>query len=57
MITSVKKVVEFLGISHFCPVGFPGQPLKNWQSEVKFGHSEKGTKFEKIFFLRFDATE
>ena len=24
---------------------------------VKFGHSEKGTKFEKIFHLKFDATE
>ena len=24
---------------------------------IKFGHSEKGTKFEKIFHLKFDATE
>ena len=24
---------------------------------LKFGHSERGTKFEKIFHLKFDATE
>ena len=24
---------------------------------LKFGPSEKGTKFEKIFHLKFDATE
>ena len=24
---------------------------------VKFGHSEKNTKFEKIFHLKFDTTE
>ena len=26
-------------------------------SEVKFGYSEKITKFEKIFHLEFDATQ
>ena len=24
---------------------------------IKFGHSEKDTKFEKILYLKFDATE
>ena len=24
---------------------------------IKFGHYEKGTKFEKIFHLKFDITE
>ena len=26
-------------------------------NKLKFGYSEKATKFEKIFFLRFDATQ
>ena len=25
--------------------------------EIKFGYSEKATKFEKIFHLKFDATQ
>ena len=25
--------------------------------DVKFGYSEKATKFEKIFHLKFDATQ
>ena len=36
-------------------------PLKIWSEHsnfpLKFGHSEKNTKFEKIFQLHFDATE
>ena len=27
------------------------------QSVLKFGYSEKATKFEKIFHLKFDATQ
>jgi len=27
------------------------------KSELKFGYSEKATKFEKIFHLKFDATQ
>ena len=26
-------------------------------TRIKFGPSEKGTKFEKIFHIKFDATE
>ena len=26
-------------------------------TELKFGHSEKNTKFEKIFHLKFDVTQ
>ena len=26
-------------------------------TDVKFGYSEKATKFEKIFHLKFDATQ
>ena len=26
-------------------------------AQVKFGYSEKATKFEKIFYLKFDATQ
>ena len=45
------------------------EPLKRWNSfkiffyklelfwEVKFGYSEKATKFEKIFHLKFEATQ
>ena len=31
----------------------------NWTFiiHVKFGHSEKDTKFEKIFHLKFDVTQ
>ena len=32
-------------------------PLQNYVKVLKFGPSEKGTKFEKIFHLKFDATE
>ena len=27
------------------------------KAELKFGHSEKDTKFEKIFHIKFDVTE
>ena len=26
-------------------------------ADIKFGYSEKATKFEKIFHLKFDATQ
>ena len=29
----------------------------SWLAQVKFGYSEKATKFEKIFRLKFDVTE
>ena len=29
----------------------------NFKCNVKFGHSEQATKFEKIFHLEFDVTE
>ena len=28
-----------------------------WSCAVKFGYSEKATKFEKMFHLKFDATQ
>ena len=31
--------------------------LKNDGFQIKFGYSEKATKFEKIFHLKFDATQ
>ena len=30
---------------------------KNQTDKIKFGYSEKATKFEKIFYQKFDATE
>ena len=30
---------------------------KRQKTHVKFGYSEKATKFEKIFDLKFDATQ
>ena len=29
---------------------------QSWTLKVKFGHSEKNTKFEKFFHLKFDVT-
>ena len=28
-----------------------------WKDMLKYGYSEKATKFEKIFHLKFDATQ
>ena len=35
---------------------YPGKGEVIWDVNIKFGYSEKATKFEKIFDLRFDPT-
>ena len=44
--TQVHFVAHFVAIFHEASLFF-----------IKFGYSEKATKFEKIFHLRFDATQ
>ena len=53
--TNAKRVVVDIAPSHLRPNQGPQEGVQNWL--VKFGHSEKNTKFEKIFHLKFDVTQ
>ena len=48
--TNAKRVVVDIAPSHLRPNQGPQEGVQNWL--VKFGHSEKNTKFEKIFHLK-----
>ena len=52
------EIIEFQDSPHFLPTDaadFTFIEIDDYK--VKFGLSEKGTKFEKIFHLEFDVTE
>ena len=56
----LEKVCYQNNLCHFCAIcSFPkfSKVGFTYSASLKFGYSEKATKLEKIFHLKFDATE
>ena len=51
-----RKTLKYVILLPLAAVAMPVQQ-HDFDCEVKFGYSEKATKFEKIFHLKFDVTE